>query len=162
MSEKIAVYPGSFDPITNGHLDIILRGLQIFDRLIVAVAQNVNKKALFDIDERLALIQETLQDYPQIEVDSFDGLLVNYMEEKGARVLLRGLRAVSDFENEFQLAQMNHSLNNKMETLFMMTSVRYGYLSSSIVKEVSSMRGKIDDFVPPCVQKALQLKHPPL
>ncbi len=162
MSEKIAVYPGSFDPITNGHLDIILRGLQIFDRLIVAVAQNVNKKALFDIDERLELIQETLQDYPQIEVDSFDGLLVNYMEEKGARVLLRGLRAVSDFENEFQLAQMNHSLNNQMETLFMMTSVRYGYLSSSIVKEVSSMRGKIDDFVPPCVQKALMRKYPPL
>lgn len=162
MSEKIAVYPGSFDPITNGHLDIILRGLQIFDKLIVAVAQNVNKKALFDIDERLTLIQETLQDHPQIEVDTFDGLLVNYMEEKGARVLLRGLRAVSDFENEFQLAQMNHSLNNQMETLFMMTSVRYGYLSSSIVKEVSSMRGKIDDFVPPCVQKALQLKHPPL
>ncbi len=103
-----------------------------------------------------------MRDYPQIEVDTFDGLLVNYMEAKGARVLLRGLRAVSDFENEFQLAQMNHSLNNEMETLFMMTSINYGYLSSSIVKEVSSMRGKIDGFVPPCVEKALRIKYPPL
>ncbi len=161
MNDNIAVYPGSFDPITNGHLDIILRGLKIFDKLIIAVAQNVNKRSLFNIDERLALIRETLQDYPQIEVDTFDGLLVNYMEDKGARVLLRGLRAVSDFENEFQLAQMNHSLNNEMETLFMMTSINYGYLSSSIVKEVSSLRGKIDGFVPPCVEKALRIKYPP-
>ena len=162
MNDKIAVYPGSFDPITNGHLDIILRGLKIFDKLIVAVAQNVNKKALFDIDERLTLIRETLQDYPQIEVDTFNGLLVDYMADKGARVVLRGLRAVSDFENEFQLAQMNHSMNDEMETLFMMTSVRYGYLSSSIVKEVASLRGDIDGFVPPCVEKALRTKFPPL
>ena len=160
MTKKIAVYPGSFNPITNGHLDIILRGLEIFDQLIVAVAQNVNKKALFDIDERLALIRETLRDYPQIQVDTFDGLLVDYMVEKGARVVLRGLRAVSDFENEFQLAQMNHFMNKGMETLFMMTSVHYGYLSSSIVKEVASMRGAIDSFVPPCVEKALRTKFP--
>lgn len=162
MNDNIAVYPGSFDPITNGHLDIILRGLKIFDKLIVAVAQNINKRALFNIDERVALIQETLRDYPQIQVDTFDGLLVDYMAAKGARVVLRGLRAVSDFENEFQLAQMNHTMNCEMETLFMMTSVSYGYLSSSIVKEVASMRGNIDGFVPPCVENALRSKFPHL
>ncbi len=162
MNDNIAVYPGSFDPITNGHLDIILRGLKIFDKLIVAVAQNINKQALFNIDERVALIRATLRDYPQIQVDTFDGLLVDYMAAKGARVVLRGLRAVSDFENEFQLAQMNHSMNSEMETLFMMTSVSYGYLSSSIVKEVASMRGTIDGFVPPCVESALRSKFPPL
>ncbi len=158
MKRRIAVYPGSFDPITNGHLDIILRGLKIFDRLIVAVAQNIHKKNLFDFDERLYLIREALKDYPQIEVDTFDGLLIHYMESKGARVVLRGLRAVSDFENEFQLAQMNHTMNNEMETLFMMTSVRFGYLSSSIVKEVASLGGKIEGLVPACVEQALGRK----
>ncbi|MEZ4599182.1 MAG: pantetheine-phosphate adenylyltransferase [Syntrophotaleaceae bacterium] len=158
MEKSIAVYPGSFDPITNGHLDIILRGLDIFDRLIVAVAQNASKRGLFSIEERLDLIREAVRDYPQVEVDSFSGLLVNYMAGKGARVVLRGLRAVSDFENEFQLAQMNHSMNPNMETLFMMTSVSYAYLSSSIVKEVASMDGRIDPFVPPCVKAALARK----
>lgn len=160
MQKRIAVYPGSFDPITNGHLDIILRGVKIFDQLIVAVAQNRNKKSLFSIDERLELIREAVRDYPQVKVDSFTGLLVNYMTRQGARVVLRGLRAVSDFENEFQLAQMNHSMNPEMETLFMMTSVSYAYLSSSIVKEVASMGGSVDSFAPPCVREALARKFP--
>jgi pantetheine-phosphate adenylyltransferase len=158
MEKSIAVYPGSFDPITNGHLDIILRGLDIFDRLIVAVAQNASKKGLFGIEERLDLIREAVRDYPQVRVDSFSGLLVNYMVKQGARVVLRGLRAVSDFENEFQLAQMNHCMNPNMETLFMMTSTSYAYLSSSIVKEVASLGGKVDAFVPPGVKAALARK----
>jgi pantetheine-phosphate adenylyltransferase len=162
MQKRIAVYPGSFDPITNGHLDIILRGLKIFDQLIVAVAQNKNKKSLFSIDERLELIREAVRDYPQVKVDYFTGLLVSYMTRQGARVVLRGLRAVSDFENEFQLAQMNRSLNPEMETLFMMTSVPYAYLSSSILKEVASMGGSLDSFAPPCVQAALASKFPGL
>lgn len=160
MEKRIAVYPGSFDPITNGHLDIILRGLDIFDHLIVAVAHNTNKQGLFTMEERLALIRETVKDYPQIRVDAFSGLLVNYMTKQGAGVVLRGLRAVSDFENEFQLAQMNHSMCPQMETLFMMTSVSYAYLSSSIVKEVASMGGCVEGFVPPCVQDALKKKFP--
>lgn len=162
MQKRIAVYPGSFDPITNGHLDIILRGLKIFDQLIVAVAQNKNKKSLFSIDERLELIREAVRDYPQVKVDTFTGLLVSYMTRQGARVVLRGLRAVSDFENEFQLAQMNRSLNPEMETLFMMTSVPYAYLSSSILKEVASMGGSVDSFAPLCVQTALAKKFPGL
>ncbi|ABA88884.1 pantetheine-phosphate adenylyltransferase [Syntrophotalea carbinolica DSM 2380] len=160
MSKRIAVYPGSFDPITNGHLDIILRGLNIFDELIVAVAHNVAKTGLFSIDERLDLIRETVKDYPQVRVDTFKGLLVDYLTRQNARIVLRGLRAVSDFENEFQLAQMNHTMNTQLETLFMMTSVSYGYLSSSIVKEVAAWGGDIDDFVPPCVKDALKTKFP--
>lgn len=138
MSKRVAVYPGSFDPITNGHLDIILRGLNIFDELIVAVAHNVAKTGLFSIDERLDLIREAVKDYPQVRVDTFRGLLVDYLTRQNAHIVLRGLRAVSDFENEFQLAQMNHTMNTQLETLFMMTSVSYGYLSSSIVKEVAA------------------------
>lgn len=158
MKKRIAVYPGSFDPITNGHLDIILRGLDIFDELIVAVAHNVTKKSLFSIDERLKLIRETVKDYPQVRVDTFKGLLVDYVIRQNARIVLRGLRAVSDFENEFQLAQMNHTMNTQLETLFMMTSVSYGYLSSSIVKEVAAWGGNIDEFVPNCVKDALKEK----
>lgn len=158
MKKRIAVYPGSFDPITNGHLDIILRGLDIFDELIVAVAHNVAKKSLFSIDERLELIRETVKDFPQVRVDTFRGLLVDYVAQQNARIVIRGLRAVSDFENEFQLAQMNHTMNTQLETLFMMTSVSYGYLSSSIVKEVAAWGGDIDDFVPTCVKEALKAK----
>ncbi|TRO83911.1 pantetheine-phosphate adenylyltransferase [Trichloromonas acetexigens] len=159
MREHIAVYPGSFDPITNGHIDIIHRGLEVFDTLIVAVARNSEKNALFTIDERVEMIREALGDNPRLKVDSFQGLLIDYVARKGARVILRGLRAVSDFEYEFQIAQMNHSVNDQIDTLFMMTSVPYGYLSSSIVKEMANHNGPIDPFVPPAVKLALDRKH---
>jgi pantetheine-phosphate adenylyltransferase len=155
MKKKIAVYPGSFDPITFGHLDIIERGLEVFDEIIIAVARNSEKKNLFSTDERIQHIQETVGDTPNITIDTFDGLLIDYVISKGAKVILRGLRAVSDFEYEFQIAQMNHNLNREIETLFMMTSVPYGYLSSSIVKEVAALQGPVESFVPPVVRKAL-------
>jgi pantetheine-phosphate adenylyltransferase len=158
MKKSIAVYPGSFDPITYGHLDIIDRGLEVFDELIVAVARNSEKKGLFSIEERLEMLRRTVGDKPRLRVDTFDGLLVDYVARQGSRVILRGLRAVSDFEYEFQIAQMNHTVQEQVETLFMMTSVPYGYLSSSIVKEVASLKGPIDTFVPPAVREALEKK----
>jgi len=160
MKKHIAVYPGSFDPITYGHLDIIKRGLEVFDELIVAVARNSEKKGLFSIEERLEMIRKTVNGNPRLRVDTFDGLLVDYVAGQKAKVILRGLRAVSDFEYEFQIAQMNHTVQKDVETLFMMTSVPYGYLSSSIVKEVASLHGPIDEFVPPVVRAALEKKFP--
>lgn len=158
MKTHIAVYPGSFDPITYGHLDIIHRGLEVFDELIVAVASNSEKKGLFTVAERLDMIRQTVGDNPRLRVDTFEGLLVDYVVAMGSRVILRGLRAVSDFEYEFQIAQMNHTVQKEVETLFMMTSVPFGYLSSSIVKEVASLKGPIDTFVPAPVKEALEKK----
>lgn len=158
MSRKIAVYPGSFDPITFGHLDIINRGLRIFDEVIIAVAANSAKNALFTIEERLELIRTVLNGNGRAKVDTFDGLLVDYVLSQKATVIIRGLRAVSDFEYEFQIAQMNRSISQEVETLFMMTSVPYCYLSSSIVKEVSSLKGPVDGLVPPLVKQALEKK----
>lgn len=158
MKSHIAVYPGSFDPITYGHLDIIERGLEVFDELIVAIARNSGKQSLFTIEERIAMIQRVVGDNPRVRVGTFDGLLVDYVVNNNARVILRGLRAVSDFEYEFQIAQMNHTVNKEVETLFMMTSVPYGYLSSSIVKEVASLHGPIDTFVPQPIREALEAK----
>ena len=155
MNKKTAVYPGSFDPITYGHLDIIERGLEVFDEIVIAVARNSEKKSLFSTEERIRHIEMTIGDKPGVTVDTFDGLLVDYVLSKGAKVILRGLRAVSDFEYEFQIAQMNHNLKNEVETLFMMTSVPYGYLSSSIVKEVASLHGEVASCVPPVVMQAL-------
>jgi pantetheine-phosphate adenylyltransferase len=155
MSRKIAVYPGSFDPITFGHLDIIDRGLRIFDEVIIAVAANSTKSALFTIGERIDLINKVLAGNDRARVDTFDGLLVDYVLAQKATVIIRGLRAVSDFEYEFQIAQMNRSISQDVETLFMMTSVPYSYLSSSIVKEVSSLKGPVDGLVPPLVKQAL-------
>jgi pantetheine-phosphate adenylyltransferase len=157
--KKIAVYPGSFDPITYGHLDIIERGLKIFDEIIVAVAKNSQKNALFSADERVKLIQEVVKGEGRVTVDTFSGLLIDYVSSCGAHVIIRGLRAISDFEYEFQIAQMNSCIGRQVETLFMMTSLQYGYLSSSIVKEVGSLNGDIDKFVPPEIKKALRKKY---
>lgn len=158
MPRKIAVYPGSFDPITYGHLDIINRGLKIFDQVVIAVAANSTKNALFSIEERIDLIRMVVCDNDRAKVDTFDGLLVDYVLSQKATVIIRGLRAVSDFEYEFQIAQMNRSISQEVETLFMMTSVPYSYLSSSIVKEVSSLNGPVDALVPPQVKQALEKK----
>jgi pantetheine-phosphate adenylyltransferase len=159
MPKKIAVYPGSFDPITFGHLDIINRGLKIFDEVIIAVAENPVKKALFSIEERVELIRKVLDSNEKARVDTFGGLLINYVLAKGATVIIRGLRAVSDFEYEFQIAQMNRGISQDVETLFMMTSVPFSYLSSSIVKEVSSLNGPVNGLVPAIVKKALDAKY---
>ncbi|MDH3454252.1 MAG: pantetheine-phosphate adenylyltransferase [Desulfuromonadales bacterium] len=158
MNKQIAIYPGSFDPITYGHLDIIERGLDVFGQIIIAVARNSEKKSLFSTAERISLIEAAIGDNPRVTVDTFDGLLVDYVVSKGSKVILRGLRAVSDFEYEFQIAQMNHNLKSEVETLFMMTSVPYGYLSSSIVKEVAGLQGPVESLVPPVVRKALAEK----
>jgi len=159
MSRKVAVYPGSFDPITYGHLDIISRGLKIFDEVIIAVAENPTKKALFTTEERVDLIREVLVCNDRAKVDTFGGLLIDYVLSRKASVIIRGLRAVSDFEYEFQIAQMNRAISQEVETLFMMTSVPFSYLSSSIVKEVSSLNGPVDGLVPPIVKKALDSKY---
>lgn len=158
MRKKTAVYPGSFDPITNGHLDILNRGLNVFDHIIIAVARNSQKNPLFPVDERVDLIRRVVGDDPRIEVDTFEGLLVNYVFSKGARIILRGLRAISDFEYEFQVAQTNRTINEEIETIFMMTSLPFSYLSSSVVREVAVLNGPVDSFVPEIVRGALVKK----
>jgi pantetheine-phosphate adenylyltransferase len=158
---KVAVYAGSFDPITNGHLDILDRGLKIFDRIIIAVAENPAKKPLLTLEERLELIRSSLTDHPEqqrIQVESFQGLLVNYVELTGATAILRGLRAVSDFEYEFQMALMNRKLSRRPETLYLMTGARWIYISSRIIKEVVQAGGCVTGLVPAVVESKLQEK----
>nr|QKW93929.1 phosphopantetheine adenylyltransferase [Vitiosangium cumulatum] len=155
---RIAIYPGSFDPLTNGHLSIIQRALQMFDRVIVAVAVNPKKVPLFTEEERKELIHEACAD-PRVEVDAFHGLLVEYANRRGVNVLLRGLRAVSDFEYEFQLANMNRKLAPHIETVFMMTGEDYFYVSSNLVREVASFGGDVQSLVPPNVWKSLRAKY---
>lgn len=145
---RIAVYPGSFDPITNGHLNIINRASKIFDLIIVAVLINPDKKGLFDSNERVELIKKSVKSINNVEVESFSGLLINFMKDKNANVIIKGLRALSDFEYEFQMALMNNKLDPNIETLFMMTSNKYSYLSSSSVKQVAAFGGCISDLVP--------------
>lgn len=145
---KRAIYPGSFDPVTNGHVDIILRSSKIVDRLIVGVLNNSAKKSLFSVEERVSMLKELTKDLPNIEVTSFDGLLVDYMREIDASIIVRGLRAVTDFEYELQIAQTNHIENTDIETIFLTTNLQYSYLSSTIVKEFASYGGDISKFVP--------------
>ena len=153
----VAIYPGSFDPLTNGHLSLIQRGLRVFDKLIVAVVTNPKKVALFTPEERKQLIREAVND-PRVEVDDFHGLLVDYSRRKGVNVMLRGLRAVSDFEYEFQMANMNRKLDKEFETVFMMTGEDYFYISSQMVREVASLGGDVKALVPANVYAKLQQK----
>jgi pantetheine-phosphate adenylyltransferase len=155
---NLAIYPGTFDPITNGHLDLIQRGLKIFDRIIVAVAEGSFKKALFTVEERLEMIRAALRDNPNLAIESFPGLLVDYVKSKNARVVLRGLRAVTDFEYEFQMAMMNRRLESEIETVFLMTGLRWVFLSSSILKEAAIHGGNIADMVPEMVYHKLREK----
>ncbi len=158
MSRKTAVYPGSFDPITFGHLDIINRALKVFDEVIIAVSRNQKKTPMFSVEERVELINAVMAGNDRVKVDTFDGLLVDYVRERKAQAIIRGLRAISDFEYELQMAQINRSISKDVETVFLMTSVFYSFLSSSIVKEVSSLNGPVDGLVPPIVKKALEAK----
>lgn len=152
---KIAVCPGSFDPITNGHLDIIARSAKIFDKVIVAVLTNSKKTPLFSVDERMELIRTVTSAYPNVEVDTFGGLLIDYMRKRQAQVLIKGLRAISDFEYEMQMASVNKKLDDSIETFFMMTSNQYSYLSSSIVKELALYDAPVSDLVPLVVEQAI-------
>lgn len=158
MNIRIAIYPGTFDPITNGHLDLVRRGIRIFDEVIIAVAPNPKKQPLFTLDERLRLIRESIKDIENVKVEAFNGLLVDYVESKKAIAIIRGLRAVSDFEYELQIALMNRRLNSMIETVFMMPSEEFSFLTSSLVKEVSSFGGSVKDLVPEVVERALYEK----
>lgn len=157
--ERVAVYPGSFDPVTYGHLDIIRRSAKQFDRLIVAVLNNTSKNPLFTVEERKELLAEVTSDIPNIEIDSFRDLLVRFMKTKQASVNIRGIRSVTDFEYELQMASTNHMLDNEIETMFMMTNPKYSYLSSSIVKEIARFNGPVHELVPPIVEERLKAKH---
>jgi pantetheine-phosphate adenylyltransferase len=155
---RTAIYPGSFDPITNGHLDVVQRATKLFDRVIVAVAKSEGKQPLFTHEERVEMVESATGHLPQVEVDCFDGLLVKYVEDRAAQAVVRGLRAVSDFEFEFQLALMNRKLNERIETIFMMPKDTYTFLSSRIVKEIARLGGDVSAFVPAHVQTALAHK----
>jgi pantetheine-phosphate adenylyltransferase len=155
---RTVIYPGSFDPLTNGHLDVIQRASKLFDRVVVAVAANESKHPLFTLEERRELVGQCVSHLPNVEADAFTCLLVNYAIQRGAQAIIRGLRAVSDFEFEFQMALMNRNLDEQVETIFMMPKDSYSYLSSRIVKEIARLGGDVSPFVPVQVQKALRQK----
>ena len=154
----LAVYPGSFDPLTNGHVDIIARGARLFDRIIVAIAVNAEKAPLFTMDERVEMVRAVFKDQPSVEVETFDGLLVDYVARREANVIVRGLRAVSDFEFEFQMALMNRRLNGRIETVFMMPAEQYSYISSRLIKEVFALGAQVHGLVPDMVEARLREK----
>jgi len=154
----LAVYPGSFDPLTNGHVDIIMRGARLFDRIVIAILVNAEKSPLFSMDERVDIVRTVFKGVPNVEVDTFQGLLVDYVERRNAQVIVRGLRAVSDFEFEFQMALMNRRLNGKIETVFMMPAEQYSYISSRLIKEVFSLGGRVHGLVPDIVEDRLRDK----
>ncbi len=158
MNEKTAIYPGFFDPITNGHLSIVERALKIFDKLIVGILSNPHKSPLFSIEERIYMIKQVLKGEPNIEVDTFDGLLVDYAVRKKSSVVLRGLRALSDFEYEFQMALMNRKLNRDIQSIFLMTDYKWFYISSTIIKEAARFGGDVSGLVPEVVYKKLKEK----
>ena len=154
-----AIYPGSFDPLTNGHLDVISRGARLFDRLTVAVLRNAGKQPLFSVDERVAMLREVLSPWPNVDVDSFEGLLVRYAAQKNAAVIVRGIRAVSDYEYELQMALMNRRLQPSIETIFLMAGEAFSFISSRLVKEVYNLGGDIGALVPPAVELRLRQKN---
>ncbi|RPJ20643.1 MAG: pantetheine-phosphate adenylyltransferase [Desulfobacteraceae bacterium] len=158
MSSKVVIYPGTFDPITNGHISIISRALKIFDRLVIAILNNPQKLPLFTMEERIQMIREVLKDQRRVEVDSFNGLLVDYVIQKKTNVVIRGLRALSDFEYEFQMALMNRKLNREVQSIFLMTDYKWFYTSSTIIKEAASLGGEVSGLVPPIVCKKLKQK----
>ena len=158
--KKVAVYPGSFDPITNGHVDLIKRGTRMFDEIVVLIAHNPNKPTyLFSVEERLELVSDVIKNYKGVRVDSYAGLLVDYVKKTGANIILRGLRALSDFEYEFQLALINRRLNNDVETVFLMTSYEWFFTSSQIIKEAASLGGSVQGLVPDIVCRKLKEKY---
>jgi len=156
---RLAIFPGSFDPLTNGHVDIVLRSTQLFERVLIAVLVNADKKPLFSAAERVEIIREVFREYPNVEVDSFEGLLVDYARARRASAIVRGLRAVSDFEYEFQMALMNRHLEPTLETVFMMPAEQYTYLSSRLIKEVFSLGGEVRGLVPPVVEERMRTKQ---
>jgi len=157
--QRIAIYPGSFDPVTNGHLDIVERGLYIFDKIIVAILLNPAKQSFFPVEERMEMLQTSMKDFKNVEFDTFDGLLVDYARQSKANAILRGMRAVSDFEYEFQLALMNRRLQRDIQTVFLMTGLRWIFTSSSIIKEAAQFGGDIEDMVPPIVHERLKQRY---
>ena len=156
---KVAIYPGSFDPVTNGHLDIIERGLKLFDKIIVAILINPGKKFLFTLEERIRMLEVSMKQFSNVEISTFDGLTVDYAVQCNAQGILRGLRALSDFEYEFQMALMNRRLNREIQTVFLMTGMRWIYTSSSIIKEAAQFGGSIKGMVPPGVEKRIKKKY---
>ena len=155
---KLAIYPGSFDPVTNGHIDILIRGLKLFDRIIVCILNNPTKRALFSAEERMGMLRDSLNGIKKIEIATHDGLLVDYAVQRKANAILRGMRAVSDFEYEFQMALMNRRLNRDVQTVFLMTGLRWIFTSSSIIKEAARFGGNINGMVPKIVQQKLKAK----